>query len=62
MDSIEVYARKLRMLTNTVMSINELNQKRQLLLDELHRVDAQLTKHKAFMLKLEVELDETQLD
>lgn len=62
MDSIEMYARKLKMLTSTMISIDELNKKRQLLLDELHRVDAQLNKHRAFMLKLEIELDETRID
>lgn len=62
MGSIETYARKLRLLTNTLMSIDELNRKRQLLLDEVHRVDAQLSKHRAFLLKLEVDLDETQPD
>ena len=58
MSSVEHYARKLRLLTNTIMNIDELEQKHQLLLDELHRVDAQLSKHKAFLLKLEVEIDE----
>lgn len=58
MDSIEDYARKLHLLTNTMVSINELEQKRQLLIDELHRVDEQLSRHKAFMLKLEIEIDE----
>jgi uncharacterized small protein (DUF1192 family) len=62
MGSIETYARKLRLLTNTLMSIDELNRKRQLLLDEVHRVDAQLSKHRAFLLKLEIDLDETQPD
>jgi uncharacterized small protein (DUF1192 family) len=62
MGSIETYARRLRLLTNTLMSIDELNRKRQLLLDEVHRVDAQLSKHRAFLLKLEIDLDETQPD
>ena len=62
MGSIETYARKLRLLTNTLMSIDELNRKRQLLLDEVHRVDAQLSKHRAFLLKLEIDLDDTQPD
>lgn len=62
MGSIETYARKLRLLTNTLMSIDELKNKRQLLLDEIHRVDAQLSKHRAFLLKLEIDLDDTQPD
>ncbi len=59
MDSVELYVRKQQLLTNTKASIEELRQKRQLLLDEIHRVDAQLTTHNAYMLKLQVELDET---
>lgn len=58
MDSVEVYVRKLQILSNTVASINELEQKRQLLLDELHRVDEQLNRHRAYRLKLEIEIDE----
>lgn len=58
MDSIEGYARTLGMLTQTLIGIDELEQKRRLLLDELHRIDAQLSKHKAFLLKLEIDLDD----
>lgn len=58
MGSIEGYARTLGMLTQTLIGIDELEQKRRLLLDELHRIDAQLSKHKAFLLKLEIDLDE----
>lgn len=58
MSSLENYTRILRTLTALTLSIDELEQKRKLLLDEVHRVDAQLESHRAYLLKLQIDIDE----